>query len=259
MTTSIIDRNGNSLVDPALDIPRGAYQQVSSVNKFGAIVEAPLDTDTIVWDGGPTYSWPATALITSVSQTTDQVALRGALVNVQGLDADWNQITQIITLDAADTTTPIVLPTPLIRCFRMILMGDVTTTSTIRAHNAAETVDYAIITAGINQTLMAIYTVPAGYTAYMTSYYTSVTNAVNKIPDNTEVRLKSANRNHGDLFTVKHAFAIPEGMPGFQHQFNPYYKFTEKTDILVEVNCAVQPAHIHAGFDLILINGTREW
>jgi len=259
VTTAIIDRNGNLLVDPMLDIPRGAYNECSSINKFGAAAEAAADTATVVWDGGATYTFPATALMTHISQTTDQALLRGGLVSVQGLDADWNQVTQVATLDATLTTNIVELATPLIRCFRMIMMGSVVPTSTIRVHNAGESVDYAVITTGINQTLMAVYTVPAGKTAYMTSYYTSVTSETNKVPQSTEVVLKTANRVHGDLFTVKHAFAIPKLQPGFQHWFKPYYKFTEKTDMLVEVTCATNPAHIHAGFDLILVNNNRTW
>jgi len=234
----------------------GVYEGISSINKFGATAEAALNTATDVWDGGAVYPYPATALITHVSQTTDQTALRGALVNVQGLDADWNLVTQTVTLNATLTTTAVVLATPLLRCFRMILMGDTTLTSPIRAHNSAESVDYAIITTGLNQTLMAIYTVPAGHTAFMTSYYAATTDTTNKTPTSTEVKLYAANRVHGDLFTIKHANAIPEAGNGFLHTFNPYYKFTEKTDIRVNVTSADQPGHVHAGFDIILVAKT---
>jgi len=249
--------NGNPVTDDDLLIPMGVYEGVSCINKFGASAEAAADTATVVWDGGATYPFPATALMTSLSQTTDQSALRGALINVQGLDADWNPITQIVPLDATLTTNVVTLPTPLIRCFRMILMGNTAGTSAIRVHNAGETVDYAIITAGLNQTLMAVYTIPDGYTGYMSSYYTSVTSETNKIPTSTEVRLQTANRAHGDIFTIAHAFAIPKLAPGFQYSFSPYDAFTERTDLLIEVTCHDWPAHIHAGFDIILIKNDR--
>lgn len=247
------DQNLVPYKDDKLLVPLGCYNGMTSINKFGASQEVAADTATDVWDGGAVYPYPETAAITKVSQTTDQVALRGALVNVQGLDANWEAVTEIIALDASNTTTPVTLVTPMIRCFRMILMGNISLTSTIRAHNDAEDEDYAIITAALNQTLMAVYTIPAGYTGYMTSYYAATTDTTNKTPTSTEVKLYSCNRAHGDLFTIKHANAIPEAGSGFQHTFNPYYRFPEKTDIRINVVCADQPGHVHAGFDIVLV------
>ncbi len=250
------DKSGAQVNDPALALAMGAVLGASTINKFGAS-DVAADTPTDIWDGVATYAFPTTALITHVSQTTDQVALRGGLVNVQGLDANWEAVTQIVTLDAADTTTPVALATPLIRCFRALIMGSVACDSTVRVHNAGETVDYAVITVGHNQTLMAVYTVPAGKTAFMAGYYVSVTNLTNRTPTNTEILLEASNNVHGALFTTKHANSIPKEAPGVDHRFNPYYKFTEKTDILISALCADWPGHVHARFDLILVDNVK--
>jgi len=61
--------------------------------------------------------------MTSISQTTDQVAMRSAVIEVQGLDASWDAVTQNATLDASDTTTVVTLTTPLIRVFRMKVLS----------------------------------------------------------------------------------------------------------------------------------------
>ena len=47
-----------------LEIARGNIDRLSGVNKFGEFQTAPNGTEIDVWDGGGTYSFPATALIT---------------------------------------------------------------------------------------------------------------------------------------------------------------------------------------------------
>lgn len=257
MTTSIIDRNGNLLTNNNLDIPRGTYSQVSSINKFGRNSAVAIGVQEEIWDGSAAYSYPATALITSLSQTTDQAALRGGLINVQGLDEDWNQVTQIATLDATLTTNVVTLATPLIRCFRALVMSSTAIDSPVRIHNAAETVDYAIIGVGNNQTLMAIYTVPAGKTAFMTNYYAHVNPGTNLDPTSNPIKMWARDNDHSTLALIKHVVGQTSG--GFQHFFSPYQKFTEKTDIYLTATPVGKAADVSAGFDLILVDNDRNW
>lgn len=257
MATALIDRNGNLLTDNMLDIPRGAYQQVSSVNKFGRNSAIASGAQEEIWDGSAAYSFPSTALMTSISQTTDQVAMRGQTVQVQGLDADWALTVQDVALDAANTTTVVTLATPLIRVFRMKVQANVVGDSAIRVHNAAETIDYASIGAGNNQTLMAIYTVPAGKTAYMTNYYASVNPATNQDPTSMPLRLWARDNVNGYARQIKHVIGIVSG--DYQHSFKPYQKFTEKTDIFITAQPVGKVADVSAGFDLVLVDNDRNW
>jgi len=138
----------------------------------------------------------------------------------------------------------------------MKVLENVVSDSDIVIHNAADNIDYAFIRAGNNQTLMALYTVPAGKTAYMTGFYANVVNATaaNKTPDGTEIKLWAADRHNGYEFQIKHATAIAKNGGNEHHHYNPYPKFGQKTDIKVTMFCIAQPAHVHAGFDLILID-----
>ena len=200
------------------------------------------------------YSFPATALITKMSQTLDQAAMRGGTIELQGLDANWALTVQTKTLDASDTTTAVTLDTPLIRIFRMKVLADVVGTSEIRAHNTAESVDYAIISIGNNQTLMAIYTVPAGKTAYMTAYYCDYVRSAARDPDSIEYRLWVADRGNGYEFQIKHKKGIPKQASGFRQGFAPYFKINEKNDILITAEPSGAASDVHAGFDLIVID-----
>ena len=240
-----------------LNIASGAIAGMTGVNKFGRNPGIASTTTREIWDGGTTaYVFPATALMTSISQTTDQAAMRGATIEVQGLDASWNLVIQDVVLNASDTTTVVTLGTALIRCFRMKVNANVVSTSSIRVHNAGETVDYAIITAGNNQTLMAIYTVPNGKTAYMTSLYASLNSSAQQGPTELSVDLWERDNDAGYAPTIKHATGLDpdanSSMP--PHDFKPYRKITQKTDVWINATPTGKTASVSAGFDLILVD-----
>lgn len=240
------------LGDTTILAAAGTNSAMSSINKFGRNPAVAIGVEEEIWDGSAAYVYPATALMTSMSQTTDQVAARGLVIEVQGLDSTWALVVQTKALNAADTTTAVTLDTPLIRVFRMKVLGNVVTTSTIRVHNAAENQDYAIIDTGRNQTQMAIYTVPAGKTAYMTSYYAAVNPATTLDPTSMPIRLYARDNANGYAKQIKHSSGLIVGQ--FQHFFEPHYKFTEKTDIFITATPVGKAADVSAGFDLILIN-----
>jgi len=243
----------SSAKDLGVEIPAGNISGFSSVNKFGQNTAIASGATEEIWDGSATYVFPATALMTKISQTTDQVALRGDTVEVQGLDANWDLTIQNATLDASDTTTAVTLTTALIRCFRMKVLTDTVCDSTIRVHNDAENQDYAIINIGNNQTLMAIYTVPNGKTAYMTCYYAHHNPATGQDPTSNPIKLWASDRDNSYAKQIKHIVGLPNG-DGFQHFFSPYTKFTQKTDIYMTASPVGKAADVSAGFDLILVD-----
>jgi hypothetical protein len=235
-------------------IAAGQIPGHSVVNKFGANETVGSGTQEDVWDGGGTYSYPATALMTSMSQTADQATMRGGVIQLQGLDANWDLVIQTKALNTADTRTAVTLDTPMIRCFRMKVFEDVVTTSPIRCHNVGETIDYAIISTGNNQTLMAIYTVPRSKTAYMTNYYCDGIEATGKDPTSVVFKLWAADRKAGHAFQLKHVRGVNKGTPGTVHDFAPNFKLTQKTDIKMSAQPDDKDAYCTAGFDIILVD-----
>jgi len=237
-----------------LEIAKGDIAGHSSVNKFGANGDIAKNTTEDIWDGGGDYPFPTTADITHIHQEADQVAMRGGVIEMQGLDADWNKITQTKALDASDTTTLVAIDTPMIRVFRARVLADVVIDSAVHVDDSTGLIIYATMAAGNNQTLMAIYTVAAGYTAYITKYYCTVIDATNKSPTSTRFGLWMADRANGYEFQVKHAVGIPQHGSMVEHQFLPYAgKITEKVDIKITALPLDENADVAAGFDLILV------
>jgi hypothetical protein len=250
------DWDGNYMGDHDLCIAMGVYDTVENINKFGRNPAVDIGVQEAIWDGSSAYTFPTTAAMTHISQTTDQAALRGTDVHVSGLDANWDHQEFDVVLDATDTTTAVELSIPLLRCYRMVLHAPVSNDSPVRIHNAAETVDYAIISTGMGQTLMAIYTVPEGHTAYMSSFYATVNPGVNLNPTSCPIMLWAQDNANGHAPHVKHVVGLVDG--NMVQEFHPCKKFTEKTDIYITAQPVGKAADISAGFDLYIIINDRE-
>lgn len=143
-----------------LQVSRGQVYRHNTLFKYGYNSNI-INVEETIWDAGGIYSYPASALsmtVTSASGATDA----GVEVTVTGLDGNWEEVTQVVTLNASGTAT---LPTALRRAYRAYVSGGTSPAGNIVVANGGTT--YAQITAGENQTLMAVYTVPAGKTFYL--------------------------------------------------------------------------------------------
>lgn len=241
--------------DVFLDISKGLVIGTDHINKFGAnsdvSTSAPIED---VWDGGGVYPFPTTVDITHLNQATDQVAMRGGTINIQGLDENWDLFVQDVDLDLTDTTTQVALSVPLRRVFRLKVLENIVADSDIHVCNLGDTIHYATMQAGNNQTLMAIFTVPRNTTAYLVNYYCTVIDATNKSPTSTRFGLWMADRHNNYEFQIKHAVGIPQHGGMVNHSFTPYGGIGQKTDIKINALPIGEPADVAAGFDLILVD-----
>lgn len=158
-----------------LQVSRGQISWHKTLFKFGnnADINGSLET---IWSYGGLYSYPPSATVMTVSSSSanDAAAGTGArTVAVYGLDADYNEIDEIVSLNGQ---TAVNTTKSYIRVFRsfVVTAGSGNTaagtiyvgTGTVTAGVPANV--YAEIALGENQTTMALWTVPAGYTAYVT-------------------------------------------------------------------------------------------
>jgi hypothetical protein len=222
------------------------------VNKFGENETVSAGAVEDIWDFGGTYVFPTGATITHVKQTGDQPALRTGTIYVEGLDENWRLTAQTVNLDPLDTSSGVALTTPLVRIFRMKVHENVVGGPVILAYDGNTTQVHAHIASGNNQTLMAIYTVPSGYTAYMSKYYADVVEDAGP-PNGTEIRLWTADRYNNYEFQVKHMRGIIKGAGGFTQEFDPWFSISQMSDIKISAFPNTQDGNVHAGFDLILV------
>ena len=157
-----------------LQVARGMITGHKSLFKYGnnPDVNGTLET---VWSHSTLYVYPTTAIHMKVSSTSANDAAAGSgarTIVVSGLDADYNEINEIVTLNGQ---TPVLTTGLFIRVFRSYVLtagSSNTAEGTIYIGDGVVTAGvpatvYAEISLGENQTLMALWTVPANYTLYV--------------------------------------------------------------------------------------------
>jgi hypothetical protein len=239
-TMTIADKDGNIISSfgaaSNIAISAGNVAGYSHINKFG-YSDAIANLSTI-WDGSNiyTYSTSAGAVTVASSSSSDD----GAVIEVQGLDANYNLVVQDITIDGTGATD-------LIRVFR----------ARVKTPASGETGNVGIISVNIGgqlrakiladkgQTLMAVYTIPAGKTGYLLNLTTSV-------DKDTGVTYRLIARKIEDGgFQIKGQYAS-FGAP-LDHNYPIPLVFTEKTDIEIQAE-AGNACGGGATFDLILVD-----
>ena len=220
-------------------LANGQIHGISHINKFG--YSNDISSLSTIWDGSNIYTYSSSAGIVTIAGSSDD---DNAIIEIQGLDANYNVIVQDVTLDGEGDGTA---STNLIRIFRARVKtpaaGETTNVANLSIRIAGQ--ERAKILAGNGQTLMALYTVPAGKTAYLLN----LTMSVDK---NVDVIYKIFSRKIDDgAFNLKGQFGT-FGTP-VDHSYPVPLKFEEKTDIEIQAD-AGSTAGGGATFDLILVD-----
>ncbi len=229
-----------------LEVARGNVTGYSTVSKFGQNDDLDASYQD-VWDGGGTYTYPAdgnadiTEIVSTSSSDTEDI-------EVQGLDINGDLTVQTETLTG---TTPVTLTTPLWRVFRLKNVGTSDLVGAVTAENTANTVDYAKIAIGNNQTLMALYTIPNGKTGYMIQG----TNSLAGVSRAYAVAGRMAMRQYGKVFQLKKTFGLQSDGTSFFVMPHPLPgKIPAKTDIRVSAESSTSTGVINTTFEILLVD-----
>ena len=212
-----------------LQVARGQVAWHYPLNKFG-YNSAITDTEETIWSEGGIYSYITShaTLYVSSSVAADAGAGTGArTLEVQGLDADYNLKTEVVTLNGQ---TQVALSGTWMRVFRAfvtlagsggtaagtIYIGDSGATGGVPDNNV-----YANLSSG-NQTQLALWTVPAGHTFYLdrVSFTAALSSANAYMTTKFNIRIFETNvfrtilidtLQSGELrFDIAYPIAIPE-------------------------------------------------
>ena len=238
----------------AINISAGNVDGVSYVEKFGMNLDVDSTKETI-WDAGGIYQYLSaveTVTITS-SSVNDSAAGTGArTVEVQGLNAAWEIVTETLTVGGASGTIE------FLRVFRARVVtagssgineGTISITSDDTSVLLAEIgIDGAgANAAGRGQTFMALYTIPAGKTGYLTQWTVGAgkqnTDAVAFILSR-DATVADAAFSSKDIITVS--------ATTYSKNYTIPLQFTEKTDIEVRAYSTTQNSLVSSTFNLVL-------
>jgi hypothetical protein len=217
-----------------LQVAQGQIAYHEHIYKFGqnSVVGNSVET---IWQQGGLYSYPpsATTMTVSSSNTNDTSAGTGArTVLISGLDGDYNEISETITLNGQ---TAVTTTNSFLRVNRAIVL----TAGSGEANAGIIYVGTGTVTTGVpanvyttingdgtNQSLQAFWTVPANYNAYI--YQTNISTGNSS---NTPAVLKTllVARPHGGVFNTKEVIVLTDGNHLQNYSFP--ITLTEKTDI----------------------------
>jgi len=232
-------------LDIKLAIAMWLIPGMSALNKFGLNANV-WTSEVTVWDKWWMYEWIETASVLDISSTSgnDTSAWTWArTMYVQWLDANYNEIAEVVTLDwwnIVNTTNSFY------RVHRMSIMTawDSGWAEWIITANIWATT-YAQVDNWNNQTLMSLYTIPAWKTWYLT-YWKSAT----WVWKDATVYFKV--RPIGWVFNVWHVAYLVEN--SYEYEFNPPMVIPEKADVVVTAKSWQASTSISAVFDLILVD-----
>ena len=234
-TPSSITRTGKH-EDFQLQVSRNQITFHEALYKFGYNPDINGIEETI-WSQGGIYSYPVSAaqLYVSSSSTADTDGGTGAnSVKIIGLDADYNEVEEDITLTGQ---TQKITQTSWIRVYRMYITlagsggaaaGTIYLADTGATAGLPTGTVYASILLGAGQTEMAVYTVPAGYTLYLNDI--NFTAAVSLA--NSYVQVRFLQRDFGtNIFREQTRVVLQSNTYIFKFEYP--LRIPEKTDIEV--------------------------
>jgi len=235
---TLADKDGNIInsfgASANIPIAAGDVEGFSHINKFGYRDTIPNTFQTI-WDGSTDYVYSAAATVNAVADNTGSD--NNGTVEVQGLDQNYALATETLTIGGASSVTQFAR---VFRARMIIATTGSTNVDHIRIQNGG--VNEAIINPGTGQTLMALYTIPAGKTGYLLKINGS-------IDANNDALFRLYARPFGESFNVKGQFGVFAS--GFNYDYPVPLKLEEKTDIEVK---ALSQNNVGGGaiFDIIL-------
>lgn len=229
--------------DLGLNIARGLVKGTSFVHKFGRVPAMSVNTTGTIWDVNDTL-YPFSAFDTPGVLTIPAVNAgdNGDRVVVQGLDGNFDLTEEEFTLSSSTTVTG---TKTFSRVYRAYYYDSTTNAGDINIQRGGVTV--ARISTGKAQTLMTLYTVPAGYTGYLTK-------GVASIQYGGDATIEMYVRYFGQAsFRIGHTGEVAgTGMP-YVYDFTVPIAIPEKSDIDVRARCRSNNSRITSAFDLILI------
>jgi hypothetical protein len=226
-----------------LGVAKGQFDDITHIHKFGAVPAMSQNTTGTIWDVNDTaYPWSAFDTAGTLSIPAVNASDNGKSVVLVGLDSDYLELSETVTVSSSGATTTTQSFKRIFRAY--ITNGSATNVGDIVIQKGGTTV--ATIKAGKAQTLMAVYTVPAGKTGYIIKG-TCTCQAGADATGEMFVRYFGE-----DSFRVGHSFEVSGTGGEYTYDFGVPFKVPEKSDI--DVRCSVRSnnARVTAAFDMIL-------
>jgi len=239
-----------SMIQDIIRLPMGMlgvsanhYDGLSHVHKFGAVPAMSTNTTGTIWDVNDTaYPWASFASAGTLSVPAVNASDNGKTIRIIGLNASYDLIEEVVTVSSAGATATTSSFIRVVEAF--ITNGSATNVADINVQKGGVTV--MRITAGKAVSHAAIYTVPAGYTAYIMKGVASCQSGADATGDMYVRYFGEAS------FRVGHSFEVSGAGGEYMYEFSIPLRIPEKSDIDVRASVRSNNARVTAAFDMLL-------
>jgi len=236
----------------SINLPAGFGQ----IHKFGAVPAMSQDTNGTIWDESDTiYPWSTidangvltVSVVEPNNESNTSTAHDGDTVEIQGLDGNYNLQIETVTISGSSATT--------INNFKRVFRARFTNggsfdpnTKRILIKSGVTTV--AKILEDLGQTLMSVYTIPAGFTGYLMRLDVTAQGTATG-----SFKLFARPGGVGS-FQLKHVAEV-NGVGGpYQLEYPIPQSFPEKTDIDARMHTQSNNGRYTCTFDILLVDNT---
>jgi hypothetical protein len=196
-----------------------------------------------VWSAATPYPWSSlvTAQTLYLKSSTNNATDRSMPILIDGLDANYANQTEVITLDASDSRTVITSTKQFLRIHYIMCNGANTNAGDITAHVTSGTgTIVSKLSAGRGRAQAGVYTIPAGYTGYLFKGDASSTAA-------TVVNFMA--RYFGKAFMVVHVAIVDNST--YIYDFPFPMVLPEKTDMYTTIEAGSGKTAVN--YELLLV------
>lgn len=235
------------------EVALGNRPGLKQVNKFGFNEDISKNSFIPIWSFGGIYTYQSVANTPSIVSTDANDTLTGTgarTVVVSGLDENYNEIEETVNLNGL---LPVQLSNAYIRINRVFVDqagASFINSGQITVFNNSEV--YASIEPDIGQTQQALYTVPAGKTAFLAKLKTSINhspNSTGKKDGLGGIFIKSPNSAFRSIFSYSLSM---NGTSAIQLESSYPEAIPERTDIAIRFKSFSNKTLVTASFDLLL-------
>ncbi len=231
------------LENESIKISRGQVKGVIPVHKFGAVNSLSTSTTGTIWDVNDTiYPWESWSTATFPVVSSTSASDVGKKITIVGLDGNYNLVEAEVTLTAQNGNTN---TQNFIRIFRAYVSSGTTNVGNINI--TVSNVVVCRITAGYGQTLMTVYTIPAGYTGYL---YKGTCSAQSGADGTGNMFVRYYGQSS---FRIAHTFEVVGSGAQYEYTFSFPPEIPEKSDIDVRITTRSNNGRYTSAFDLLLV------
>ena len=243
---TVVNNESPYALPPYLQVSRGLVSGTSVVNIYG--YQSAVGTTFIpVWENATTYTYPPSAIpMVLYSSSASDTAVS---VLVSGLDGSYNSKSETLVCTGTLGATTIG---SYLRINSIITTGTNNAVGDITLSNVGKSTPYAKILAGNGKSQSTIYTVPNGYTFYLTRV-NAYTNQVGNL-SSSYCTYRVYTKNSAGLVTI--LLQAPFGNSYTSYRVAPR-AYAATTDIQWQANTPSSTAAVGIAVEGILIaNGT---